>query len=493
MKINFNRIAIRIAALFVLFTLIDCEGKKGGDNSALLLLLNSGQSSETTGLTDAGASIETQGSEMQSVESSQNSGNNGENAELVILNPYLSVWKDNQDKNKCISYFSFTVKNIGKGTLNANSTIGASVIARYNVKTTSTSGPGGESGLNRLRPGETQDVVFFNGHPIADIDDPKRVLKISTEFNEVKNGSNQENSVSLSSSNCASSESNESGSPDLIVALSGIGEILPGEDVSSKLKVKVLNIGNSSAKGSNPHNEGYMVDLILSKDSIVPEGYATYSSSFKEDVLLGGGRISNTPDLAGGTYAFVSEGANLIPKDVPFGNYFLCARIDPGSKVAESNESNNTVCTPVVIQSKDQPDLIIPRASIYPSGMKCRAGKPMMFITAEVKNIGNAATPEKLNVGLLNALDANGERWGQGNGVWGNGIGLQAIKPGETITVTFPIYYLVIDPLYMEGKHVFDLKVNRGNWISESDLKNNTYKKTLEITIPEGYCKDHPG
>ncbi|EMM71765.1 CARDB domain protein [Leptospira weilii str. Ecochallenge] len=116
-----------------------------------------------------------------------------------------------------------------------------------------------------------------------------------------------------------------------------------------------------------------------------------------------------------------------------------------------------------------------------------------MFITAEVKNIGKAPSPQNLNVGLINALDTNGEIWGKGNGVWGNGIGLESVEPGETVTVTFPIYYLVNEPSYMEGKHTFDLKVNRGNWIEESDLKNNGYKKLLEITIPEGYCENHPG
>ncbi|PJZ57985.1 CARDB domain-containing protein [Leptospira barantonii] len=491
MKEFLHRKAIKTIVLFALFLSLYCEGKKGSDNSALLLLLNSGSSSETTGLTSADTSVVVQETEIQSLESPQNSEKKEGKAELIILNPYFSVWKDNQDKNKCISYFSFTVKNIGKGILNANSTFEANVISHYNVKGTSTSG-GGSRGLNQLKPGETQDVVFFAGYPIGDIDDPRHVLKVSTEFHGVQDGAIAESKISLSSSNCAL-ETNESGSPDLAVVLSGVDDVLPGEDISSKLKVKVLNNGNSSAEGSNPHNKGYMVDLILSKDSIVPEGYASYSSNFKEDVLLGGGRISNTPDLAGGTYAFVSEGANLIPKDVPFGNYFLCARIDPGSKVAESNETNNTVCVPIQVQSTDQPDLIVPRASIYPSGMKCRTGKPMMFITAEVKNIGKVASPEKLNVGLLNALDSHGEIWGQGNGVWGNGIGLQSIEPGQTIEVTFPIYYLVVDPIHMEGKHVFDLKVNRGNWIHESDLKNNTYKKSLEITIPEGYCKDHPG
>ncbi|EMI72010.1 hypothetical protein LEP1GSC073_3624 [Leptospira noguchii str. Cascata] len=43
--------------------------------------------------------------------------------------------------------------------------------------------------------------------------------------------------------------------------------------------------------------------------------------------MLGGGRISNTPDLLAGTQVYVSEGSNIIPKNVPPGNYYLCAKV----------------------------------------------------------------------------------------------------------------------------------------------------------------------
>ncbi|EMY77097.1 CARDB domain protein [Leptospira weilii serovar Ranarum str. ICFT] len=280
-------------------------------------------------------------------------------------------------------------------------------------------------------------------------------------------------------------------------------EVKPGEDVSKKVKVQVANFGGTLANGSNPANEGYMVDLILSQDSFVPEGYAPYFPDFKEDVLLGGGRISHTPDLFSGALAFVSEGSNIIPKNVPPGDYNLCARVDAGSKVAESNEQNNTVCIPITVQTSEPlPDLIIPRASIYPSGMKCRAGKPLMYVTAEIKNIGQGPSPKRLDVGLFNVLHVRSERWENGGtqiesiepGTWGNGVGLESIQPGETVTITLSIGHLNVDSYYMEGKHTFDLRVNRGNWIQESNVQNNEYnKKIIEYTIPEGFCKSHPG
>ncbi len=226
-----------------------------------------------------------------------------------------------------------------------------------------------------------------------------------------------------------------SSEPDLMVYVyfPGSRQMKPGEDISRKLSLQVANFGGSLVAGNRPDQEGYMVDLILSKDKEVPEGYASYSSDFQEDVLLGGGRISNTPDLVSGALKYVSEGSNILPKNIPTGDYYLCARVDIGSKIAESNESNNTNCFPISIQMEEAlPDLIIPRASVYPSGMKCRAHKPMMFITAEIKNIGQGPSPVMSNVGIINALEPDGIR--------GNGIGYESvIQPGETVTVTIPI------------------------------------------------------
>lgn len=92
----------------------------------------------------------------------------------------------------------------------------------------------------------------------------------------------------------------------------GSRQMKPGEDISRKLSLQIANFGGSLVAGNRPDQEGYMVDLILSKDKEVPEGYASYYSDFQEDVLLGGGRISNTPDLTSGALKYVSEGFNIL-------------------------------------------------------------------------------------------------------------------------------------------------------------------------------------
>ncbi|WP_061219278.1 CARDB domain protein [Leptospira weilii] len=288
------------------------------------------------------------------------------------------------------------------------------------------------------------------------------------------------------------SESGNSSKPDLMVYVyfGGSRQMKPGEDISRKISLQVANFGSAFAAGNRLGSEGYIVDLILSKDKVLPEGYAPYSSDFQEDVLLGGGRISNTPNLVPGALVFVGEGPNIIPKNVPPGDYFVCARVDVGSKITESDENNNTNCFPISIEFEEPlSDLIIPRASIYPSGMKCRAHKPMMYITAEIKNVGQGVSPAMPDVGLINALDPSGTR--------GNGTGVSTIQPGETVTVTFPIYFPInessdVDISLVEKTHTLDLRLNRGSWIPESNVQNNGYtRKPLELTIPEGYCKNH--
>ncbi|RHX80559.1 CARDB domain-containing protein [Leptospira yasudae] len=476
--------------LITLFFISNCGGGKQGDMSSLLLLLTPNKAVANTGVSEADGL--TYGSSPVETSSESVSENQGV-SDLILLNPKLVAWIDIQDHSQCFTYFTVTVKNQGNGTFNPYSTISASVQSITNVK----NGVQVGHAFRNLRPGETQDLAFIAKYSIEDIDDPNGDFKISAEFIGVTDGSptNSDQAVA-SASNCKASDSSsqpQQPAPekkaDLIASISRTAtEILPGEDISQKFPVWVSNQGIASANGSSPSNAGYMVDLILSSDTNVPEGYAVYSPNYKEDVLLAGGRISNTPNVEPGQQVRVSEGSNFVPKDVPAGNYFLCARVDVGSVVSEIDEKNNTVCIPVVVPSKNKPDLIIPRASIYPSGRKCRAGVPMMYITAEVKNIGTVASPKKLDVGLINALDTKGEIWGPGNGIGGNGIGLDSIQPGETVTVTFPIYFNMKDLSYNGGKHTYDLRVNRGNWIQESDVKNNGYKKILEITLPEDVC-----
>ena len=90
-----------------------------------------------------------------------------------------------------------------------------------------------------------------------------------------------------------------------------------------------------------------MVDVFLTR-KVMPAGFAAYSEHYHDGVLLRGGRISKTVDLKQGTRHGYRSGGGL-PVDTAAGEYRLCARVDPGQVVVESDEDNNVACMGVKV------------------------------------------------------------------------------------------------------------------------------------------------
>lgn len=154
--------------------------------------------------------------------------------------------------------------------------------------------------------------------------------------------------------------------PDLTVSLTGPDLASPGRDIGALIAVTVSNLGTAPALGTvdgqgNPRVQGgYMVDIVLSSDREVPDGFAPLPTpegvAFQEDGLLLRGRVSRTPDVQPGVSVTLAAGApifsdvgGVIPSRTPPGSYYLCARIDPGAAVAESHEGNNLYCRSISI------------------------------------------------------------------------------------------------------------------------------------------------
>lgn len=157
--------------------------------------------------------------------------------------------------------------------------------------------------------------------------------------------------------------------PDLVVTSLDLGassNVARGEDLSTRLRITVGNLGQVTAPGSiNPNGsveagDRYSIDLVLSADSTVPPGFAGLplpaGTAFAEDGLLAGGRVSRTPDVPAGGSLILPIGPPIftdvggtIPVEAPLGSLNLCARIDPGNGVAESNEDNNVFCVPITV------------------------------------------------------------------------------------------------------------------------------------------------
>lgn len=139
------------------------------------------------------------------------------------------------------------------------------------------------------------------------------------------------------------------GPPDLVISLSGPAAVQPGEDIGPQLVVEIGNIGGGIALGTrdaegNSQEGGYFIDFVMSSDEIVPAGYANFSDEYFEDVLLRGGRKTDTPNLIAPTRIVVPEESSSIPDSIPLGEYYICAYIDPGNVIDESDETNNVGC-----------------------------------------------------------------------------------------------------------------------------------------------------
>ena len=110
----------------------------------------------------------------------------------------------------------------------------------------------------------------------------------------------------------------------------------------SEWRVNVTN-------GGNDQITDYVVDIVLSKDPIVPIEYApNIGVAIVEDGLIEPGRLAILPPLGPGASA-VWVGIGPFPYGILFRDYNICAVVDPGRLITEFNETNNTHCIQVNI------------------------------------------------------------------------------------------------------------------------------------------------
>jgi len=116
------------------------------------------------------------------------------------------------------------------------------------------------------------------------------------------------------------------------------------------LTVVAKNIGNGWKNSSTC----VPIYLVLSKDTNIPIAWPDITGPFHEDRGLGAA-ICPCKKLAPGEILIINNfAANAelpitIPSDTPPGDYYLGAVFDPGKFIPESNETNNTYCTPIKI------------------------------------------------------------------------------------------------------------------------------------------------
>lgn len=141
---------------------------------------------------------------------------------------------------------------------------------------------------------------------------------------------------------------------DLSPTIGAAAEKRAGQEVM--ITLEIANHGDTACPGTieAPPMASYMVDIFLSSDRNAPSTWAVYNATWREDVLLRGGRVSRTYSVGPGNRARYGApsyeiGPFTLPTGIPPGEYFLCAGVDLGNRVAESNKRNNVACNPMRI------------------------------------------------------------------------------------------------------------------------------------------------
>jgi len=154
--------------------------------------------------------------------------------------------------------------------------------------------------------------------------------------------------------------------PDLVVSLACDTKATAGDNLP--IVVTVTNKGTVKALGTSegPANKAYMVDLVWSVDSVVPVKSAVQpvyqgltKDDFVEDMLVFGGRISNTQSILPGKSVTYNLPA-YVPRNMQPGVYWLGAYVDSQGHVMESRENNNTTGTKVSIGTMQGSNTAVP-------------------------------------------------------------------------------------------------------------------------------------
>ena len=114
------------------------------------------------------------------------------------------------------------------------------------------------------------------------------------------------------------------------------------EDAGTALELSEWRVNVTN--GGNDQISEYIVDIVLSKDSIVPIEYApNIGVEVVEDGLIEPGRLAILPPLGPGASA-VWVGIGPFPDGILFRDYNICAVVDPGQLIPEFDEANNIHC-----------------------------------------------------------------------------------------------------------------------------------------------------
>ena len=235
-------------------------------------------------------------------------------------------------------------------------------------------------------------------------------------------------------------------SPDLVVSAiaPNSGAFAPGGTLS--VTDTVQNIGSASTGVSS------IVAYSLSTDTTYGNGDdVPLATTRSVGVLAAGASSTATRSLA-------------IPASTPTGTYYVCAKADSSDAVAESNETNNTLCSTTTV-GPATPDLIISAASTATTSV---APGKSFSLSNSAMNQGSGQAGQFIIAFHLST-----------NAVYGDGddIVLTATRTvaslgaGKTSTASTSLLVPATVPL---GDYYVCAMADRDNTVAESDETNNS-------------------
>jgi len=226
------------------------------------------------------------------------------------------------------------------------------------------------------------------------------------------------------------------------------------------VSVSVTNTAKN--QGTSSTNASFTIGFHLSTNTIYGDGDDIASTTTRSvGVLAANGTSTATSSV-------------LVPASTPIGMYYICASADINNTVAETNETNNSLCTATPIAVG--PDLIFTAISTTATHVAQGAN---FNITDTVKNQGGASTV----ISSLNAYHLSTDT------TYGNGddIAIVATRTvgvltgGSSSGATTPLTVPATTP---NGTYYICAMADSTGIVAEANETNNTACTTTTITVP---------
>ena len=162
------------------------------------------------------------------------------------------------------------------------------------------------------------------------------------------------------------------------------------------------------------------------------------------------------PLAAGATVTIGSQGGSCV---IPDGTHTITVFADDVNRMAESDETNNTLSQTITIGGAPLPDLV-PTSISYSSATGA--------FTSVVSNQGGAPTPAGVPIGVSYSVDGTKCTWGAVDG---------PLAAGATVTIGSQGGSCVIP----NGTHTITVFADDVHRMAESDKTNNTLSQTIAV------------